>query len=90
MVAVTINWAMAIAIAVATAVVVAMAMAMALLINTALWGRFQGNKKVTWKKLRRKKKTFFFCFFEKFWLGGAAPQTPRVLAGGAKPPQTPP
>ena len=32
---------------------------------------------------------FFFFFFEKFWLGGAAPQTPRVLAGGAKPPQTP-
>ena len=28
-------------------------------------------------------------FFEKFWLGGAAPKTPRVLAGGAKPPQTP-
>ena len=26
----------------------------------------------------------------KFWLGGAAPQTPRFLAGGAKPPQTPP
>ena len=23
-----------------------------------------------------------------FWLGGAAPQTPRFLAGGAKPPQT--
>ena len=51
----------------------------------------QGNKKVTWKKLRRKTKTFFcFRFFEKFWLGGAAPQTPRFLAGGAKPPQTPP
>ena len=32
----------------------------------------------------------FFRFFEKFWLGGAAPQTPRFLAGGAKPPQTPP
>ena len=32
----------------------------------------------------------FFGFFEKFWLGGAAPQTPRFLAGGAKPPQTPP
>ena len=29
-------------------------------------------------------------FFEKFWLGGAAPQTPRILAGGASPPQTPP
>ena len=29
-------------------------------------------------------------FFEKYWLGGAAPQTPRFLAGGAKPPQTPP
>ena len=26
----------------------------------------------------------FFC------LGGAAPQTPRILAGGPKPPQTPP
>ena len=26
----------------------------------------------------------------KFWLGGAAPQTPQFLAGGAKPPQTPP
>ena len=36
---------------------------------------------------------FFVCsifrFFEKFWLGGAAPQTPRFLTGGAKPPQTP-
>ena len=36
----------------------------------------------------------FSKFFEKiskifrFWLGGAAPQTPRILAGGAK--QTPP
>ena len=30
----------------------------------------------------------FFLFFRKFWLGGAAPQTPRFLAGGAKPPQT--
>ena len=39
----------------------------------------------------KKQKTFFlFHLFEKFWLGGAAPQTPRVLAGGAKPPQTPP
>ena len=27
---------------------------------------------------------------KKFWLGGAAPQTPRILAGGASPPQTPP
>ena len=27
-------------------------------------------------------------FFEKIWLGGAAPQTARFLAGGAKPPQT--
>ena len=27
---------------------------------------------------------------QKFWLGGAAPQTPQFLAGGAKPPQTPP
>ena len=26
----------------------------------------------------------------KFWLGGAAPQTPQFLAGGAKPPQTTP
>ena len=25
----------------------------------------------------------------RFWLGGAAPQTPRILAGGAKPHQTP-
>ena len=25
-----------------------------------------------------------------FWLGDAAPQTPRNLAGGAKPPQNPP
>ena len=33
---------------------------------------------------------FMYRFFEKFWLGGAAPQTPRFLAGGAKPPQTPP
>ena len=24
----------------------------------------------------------------KFWLGGAAPQTPRILAGGPSPPQT--
>ena len=28
--------------------------------------------------------------FFRFWLGGAAPQTPRILAGGASPPQTPP
>ena len=26
--------------------------------------------------------------FFRFWLGGAAPQTPRILAGGASPPQT--
>ena len=26
----------------------------------------------------------------KFWLGGVAPQTPQFLAGGAKPPQSPP
>ena len=26
----------------------------------------------------------------RFWLEGAAPQTPRFFAGGAKPPQTPP
>ena len=26
---------------------------------------------------------------QKFWLGGAAPQTPQFLAGGTKPPQTP-
>ena len=36
---------------------------------------------------KNKKKVFFFF---RFWLGGAAPQTPRILAGGAKPPQTPP
>ena len=33
---------------------------------------------------------FFFEFLRKFWLGGAAPQTPQFLAGGAKPPQNPP
>ena len=39
---------------------------------------------------------FFSKIFEnfsknfRFWLGGAAPQTPRILAGGASPPQTPP
>ena len=34
---------------------------------------------------------FHFRVFSKyFWLGGAAPQTPQFLAGGAKPPQTPP
>ena len=27
---------------------------------------------------------------QKFWLGGAAPQTPQFLAGAAKLPQTPP
>ena len=35
---------------------------------------------------------YFFDFFVeifRFWLGGAAPQTLRILAGGAKPPQTP-
>ena len=32
----------------------------------------------------------FFVFSKKFWLGGAAPQTPRILAGGASPPQSPP
>ena len=31
-----------------------------------------------------------FFFFEKFWLGGAAPQTPRFLAGGGKAPPDPP
>ena len=30
----------------------------------------------------------FFDFFRKIWLGGAAPQTSRFLAGGAKLPQT--
>ena len=35
---------------------------------------------------KNKEKVFFFF---RFWLGGAAPQTPRFLAGGAKPPQTP-
>ena len=29
-------------------------------------------------------------FFEKFWLGGADPQTPRFWLGGAVPPQTAP
>ena len=34
---------------------------------------------------------FHFRVFPKyFWLGGAAPQIPQFLAGGAKPPQTPP
>ena len=28
--------------------------------------------------------------FFRFWLGGAAPQTPQILAGGASPPQTHP
>ena len=38
----------------------------------------------------KKKCIFFFRFFEKFWLGGAAPQTPRFLAGGGKtPPESP-
>ena len=38
----------------------------------------------------------FLKFFEtfsknfRFWLGGAAPQTTRIFAGGAKLPQTPP
>ena len=38
----------------------------------------------------------FFRIFQnfsknfRFWLGGAAPQTPRILAGGASPPQSPP
>ena len=52
----------------------------------------RATRKLRGKSYVEKKKTFFFlfCFFEKFWLGGAAPQTPRVLAGGAKPPQTPP
>ena len=37
------------------------------------------------------KNIYFFRKFSKyFWLGGAAPQTPQFLAGGAKPPQTPP
>ena len=29
-------------------------------------------------------------FVRNFWLEGAAPQTPRFLAGRAKPPQAPP
>ena len=39
-------------------------------------------------------RSFLLSFIRKFlknirfWLGGAAPQTPRFLAGGAKPPQT--
>ena len=31
----------------------------------------------------------FLFILSYFWLGGAAPQTLRFLAGGAKPPQTP-
>ena len=32
----------------------------------------------------------FRNFSKLFWLGGAAPQPPQILAGGALPPQTPP
>ena len=32
----------------------------------------------------------FFVIFSKFLAGGRCPQTPQFLAGGAKPPQTPP
>ena len=33
---------------------------------------------------------FYVYYFQifRFWLGGTALQTPRILAGGAKPPQT--
>ena len=52
----------------------------------------------TSKRLPTKMKTkviftfsnFFFFKFFRFWLGGAAPQTARDLAGGAQPAQTPP
>ena len=40
-------------------------------------------------KIKNEILTFIYRFFEIFWLGGAAPQTPQFLAGGAKPPQTP-
>ena len=33
---------------------------------------------------------FFLRFFEKLWLGGAAPQTPRILAGGEQSTPRPP
>ena len=32
-------------------------------------------------------KKHFFVFFEKFWLGGAAPQTPNFWLGGQIPPR---
>ena len=43
----------------------------------------------SWKSFSKKTVSWKFKIF-RFWLGGAAPQTPRFLAGGAKPPQTPP
>ena len=42
------------------------------------------------RRLKCKFAMFKIMDRRKFWLGGAAPQTPQFLAGGAKPPQTPP
>ena len=76
----------------AMAKAMAMAMTMALLLEAVSERRspITTAKKVDLKRWIPKNIFFFFRFFEKFWLGGAAPQTPRFLAGGAKPPQTPP
>ena len=41
------------------------------------------------RRLKCKFAMFKIMDRRKFWLGGAAPQTPQFLAGGAKPPQTP-
>ena len=67
------------------------------------WGRCDGNfcspggSCDFWSVMVSPNSCFlFFRIFQnfsknfRFWLGGAAPQTPRILAGGASPPQTPP
>ena len=50
----------------------------------------QGNKKVTWKKLRRKKKKlFFFVFSKNFGWGALPPRPPGFWLGGQSPPRPP-
>ena len=63
----------------------------------AMWGNrgsflIKGSNTLSVKYFIQNRKIFkifrlkIFKFF-RFWLGGAAPQTPQILAGGASPPQ---